>query len=111
MAKVRMVEETKVENKIYAPPVVKTQSPAEIARLLKEDSPPKVEPTVEPSVEPPLVQPAPLTGRYLVLEAKIVSFNGHITFLPKDTLVDDSSYGPGAIEKLLAAGVKLEKQA
>jgi hypothetical protein len=107
MAKVRMVEETKVENKIYAPPVVKTQSPAEIARLLKEDSPPKVEPTVEP----PLVQPAPLTGRYLVLEAKIVSFNGHITFLPKDTLVDDSSYGPGAIEKLLAAGVKLEKQA
>ena len=107
MAKVRMVEETKLENKIYAPPVVKTQSPAEIARLLKEDSPPKV----EPSVEPPLVQPAPLTGRYLVLEAKIVSFNGHITFLPKDTLVDDSSYGPGAIEKLLAAGVKLEKQA
>jgi len=107
MAKVRMVEETKVENKIYAPPVVKTQSPAEIARLLKEDSPPKVEPTVEP----PLVQPAPLTGRYLVLEAKIVSFNGHITFLPKDTLVDDSSYGPGAIENLLAAGVKLEKQA
>jgi hypothetical protein len=107
MAKVRMVEETKLENKIYAPPVVKTQSPAEIARLLKEDSPPKVEPTVEP----PLVQPAPLTGRYLVLEAKIVSFNGHITFLPKDTLVDDSSYGPGAIEKLLAAGVKLEKQA
>jgi hypothetical protein len=107
MAKVRMVEETKVENKIYAPPVVKTQSPAEIAKLLKEDSPPKV----DPNIEPPLIQPAPLTGRYLVLEAKIVSFNGHITYLPKDTLVDDSSYGPGAIEKLLAAGVKLEKQA
>lgn len=111
MAKVRMVEETKVhekpENKIYAPPVVKTQSAEEIAKILKEDSPPKV----DPSIEPPLVQPASLTGRYLVLEAQIVSFNGHITYLPKDTLVDDSSYGPGAIEKLLAAGVKLEKQA
>jgi hypothetical protein len=121
MAKIRMVEEIKmaekhtVENKIYAPPVIKTQSVAEIAKLLKEDMPPKIDPSTEDvppkvdllieNVEPPMV----LTGTYLVIEAKIVSFNGHITYLPKGTIVNNSSYGPGAIEKLLAAGVKLEK--
>lgn len=111
MAKVRMVEETKVvekpavENKIYAPPVVKTQSAAEIARLLAEDVPPKVD--SEKITEPPMVQAN--TGKYLVLEAKIVSFHGHITYLPKGTIVDDASYGPGAVQKLLDAEVKMEK--
>lgn len=117
-SKVRMVSLDPIENaKVVEKPHVPSGA-AEAAMFPGKGDQPKVEEKVPAEVEkPPLVEKPPEapvlvskhgSEKYEVLEAKIVSFSGHITYLPVGTIVSDESYGPGAIERLLDAKVNLK---
>lgn len=80
--------------------VVKTETPAQPPPFVPEDDAKKA-----------VAASSCCSEKYVVLEGKIVSFSGHITFLPTGTIVCEDSYGPGVIEKLQAANVKMEKLA
>lgn len=70
---------------------------------------PEPEPEVVAAPEPPKpAVPTVKSKRWRVLETKKVSLFGQIHVLGAGTLIDESGYGPLAMERLHEQGIRLE---
>jgi len=88
--------------------------PLESAKIINPPPPPPPTPK-QPVVvaAPPPPPPAPPkvthTQKYRVKVGKQVSLFGQIVYLPPDTVVGADSYGHEGVQRIIDAGVELEK--
>lgn len=93
--------------KVAAPPLA---PPKPVAPPAPSPSPVQAPVTSPQPSQAPQQAPSapPKERRAKVLKAKKLSLRGHFTTLPAGTIVGESSYGKGIIERLLDAKVELE---